>query len=102
MSSKERKNITQLFCDWNEAYMPEEMDWGEPVGEEVEPMGNLVEVTFEIDSELKNQVEEIFAEYGLTLEEAIILFFKETVRLQRLPFELDDDLKNEVSIRETK
>ena len=51
MSSKERKNIKQLFGDWNEAYMPEEMDWGEPVGEEVEPMGNLVEVTFEIDSE---------------------------------------------------
>lgn len=82
--------------------MPEKIDWGEPVGKEVEPMGKLVEVTFEIDSELKNQVEEIFAEYGLTLEEAIILFFKETVRLQRLPFELDDDLKNEVSIRETK
>lgn len=74
MSSKERKNIKQLLDDWNEAYMPEKIDWGEPVGKEVEPMGKLVEVTFEIDSELKNQVEEIFAEYGLTLEEAIILF----------------------------
>lgn len=65
-------------------------------------MGKLVEVTFEIDSELKRQVEEIFAEYGLTLEEATILFFKETVRLKRLPFELDDDLKNEVSIAATR
>lgn len=98
MGSKERKNIKELFEYWNGEYIPEEIDWGDPVGKEVEPMGELVEVTFEIDSELKNQVEEIFAEYGLTLEEATILFFKETVRLHRLPFELDDDLKKELNI----
>lgn len=56
-------------------------------------VSQLVEVTFEIDSDLKEQAEKVCAEYGLTLEEATILFFKETVRLGKLPFELDEDLK---------
>lgn len=56
-------------------------------------MSQLVEVTFEIDSELKEQAEKVCAEYGLTLEEATILFFRETVRLGKLPFEIDEDLK---------
>lgn len=60
-------------------------------------MGQLVEVTLTIDEELKEQAEKVFAENGLTLEEAVILFFKETVRLGRLPFELDDDLKSFMS-----
>ena len=54
-------------------------------------MERLVEVTLEIDAELKEQAEKVFAENGMTLEEATILFFEETVRLGRLPFELDDD-----------
>lgn len=53
-------------------------------------MERLVEVTLEIDAELKEQAEKVFAENGMTLEEATILFFEETVRLWRLPFELDD------------
>lgn len=56
-------------------------------------MERLVEVTLEIDAELKEQAEKVFAENGMTLEEATILFFEETVRLGRLPFELDDDLR---------
>lgn len=56
-------------------------------------MGQLVEVTLTIDEDLKEQAERFFAENGLTLEEAVILFFKETVRLGRIPFELDDDLR---------
>ncbi len=56
-------------------------------------MGQQVEVTLTIDEELKAQAERVFAENGLTLEEAVILFFKETVRLGRLPFNLDDELK---------
>jgi addiction module RelB/DinJ family antitoxin len=64
-------------------------------------MGELVDVTLEIDSELKNQVEKIFMEYGLSLEEATILFFKETVRLGKLPFEVDEDLKNYIAEQNT-
>lgn len=60
-------------------------------------MGKLVEVTLEIDAELKEQAEKVFAENGLTLEEATILFFEETVRLGRLPFELDEDLKEYIA-----
>ena len=64
-------------------------------------VSQLVEVTFEIDSDLKEQVEKVCAEYGLTLEEATILFFKETVRLGKLPFELDEDLKKYIEEQNT-
>ena len=56
-------------------------------------MGQLVEVALEIDVALKEQAEKVFAENGLTLEQATILFFEETVRLGKLPFELDEDMK---------
>lgn len=62
-------------------------------------MERLVEVTLEIDAELKEQAEKVFAENGMTLEEATILFFEETVRLGRLPFELDDDLREYIAKR---
>ncbi|MEZ3418878.1 MAG: type II toxin-antitoxin system RelB/DinJ family antitoxin [Lachnospiraceae bacterium] len=55
-------------------------------------MGQMVEIILEIDADLKEQAEVVFAEYGLTLEQAAILFFKEVVRLKQFPFELDDDL----------
>lgn len=64
-------------------------------------VSQLVEVTFEIDSDLKEQAEKVCAEYGLTLEEATILFFKETVRLGKLPFELDEDLKKYIEEQNT-
>lgn len=60
-------------------------------------MGKLVEVTLEIDAELKEQAEKVLAENGLTLEEAAILFFEETVRLGKFPFELDEDLKRYIA-----
>lgn len=60
-------------------------------------MGELVEVTLEIDAELKEQAEKVFAENELTLEQATILFFEETVRLSKLPFELDEDLKQYIT-----
>ena len=60
-------------------------------------MERLVEVTLEIDAELKEQAERVFAENGMTLEEATILFFEETVRLGRLPFELDDHLREYIA-----
>ena len=56
-------------------------------------MERLVEVTLEIDAELKEQAEKVCLENGLTLEEATVLFFEETVRLGRLPFELDEELR---------
>ena len=33
--AERRKNIKELFADYHEEYTPIEIDWGEPVGEEV-------------------------------------------------------------------
>ncbi len=52
-------------------------------------MGELVEVTLEIEAELKMQAEKVCAENGLTLEKAFVLFAEETARLGRFPFEWD-------------
>ena len=60
-------------------------------------MARLVEVTLEIDAELKEQAEKVCMENGLTLEEATVLFFEETVRLGRFPFELDEDMKKYIA-----
>ena len=60
-------------------------------------MGQLVEVALEIDVALKEQAEKVFAENGLTLEQATILFFEEIVRLGKLPFELDEDMKKYIA-----
>lgn len=32
---KKRKNIKELFADYNEEYEPIKIDWGEPKGEEI-------------------------------------------------------------------
>ena len=52
---------------------------------------------FEQKPELKEQAEKVCLENGLTLEEATVLFFEETVRLGRLPFELDEDMKKYIA-----
>ena len=49
------------------------------------PKYEMIELT--IDSDLYEQAGEVFKRYGLTHEEAIQLFFKETVRLGRIPFD---------------
>jgi Predicted phosphoesterase or phosphohydrolase len=46
-----------------------------------------VEIEFKINAELYDEVGIILKQYGLTHEEAILLFLKETVRLGRIPFE---------------
>ena len=33
--AEKRKNIKELFADYHGEYTPVEIDWGEPVGEEV-------------------------------------------------------------------
>lgn len=52
---------------------------------------DLVTVVFQIDAELKNEAEKICADIGLTLEETTILFFKECIRLGKLPFEVSEE-----------
>ena len=50
-----------------------------------------ISLCFEIDDELYNQLTEILAPQGPTLEKAIELFLRETVRLGRIPFEYTDE-----------
>ena len=45
-------------------------------------------VTFNIDKRLKTKAEKVFKKEGLTLDEAIYFFFKETVISDSLPFDL--------------
>ena len=44
-------------------------------------------IELKINADLYDEVGEILKQYGLTHEEAILLFLKETVRLGRIPFE---------------
>ena len=46
------------------------------------------EVTFKIDKRLKTKAEKVFKKDGLTLDEAIYFFFKESVISDSLPFDL--------------
>ncbi len=46
-----------------------------------------VMLDFKIDSDLYNKACIVLKACGLTIEEAILLFIKETVRLGRIPFE---------------
>ena len=44
-------------------------------------------IEVKLPAEMYNELTAIFARYGLTLEEAVVLFFKETMRLGRIPFD---------------
>ena len=46
------------------------------------------EITLKIDKKLKTKAEKVFRKEGLTLDEAIYFFFKESVINGRLPFDL--------------
>ena len=47
----------------------------------------MVTVEVNLPKEIYDKAAEILAEHGLTMEDVLILFFKETVRLGRIPFE---------------
>ena len=53
-----------------------------------------VTITVRLPKEIYDKAAEILAGQGLTVEDAIILFIKETVRLGRIPFDYtEEDLK---------
>lgn len=58
---------------------------------EIDNGDGTITLCFEIDEELYNQLSEILAPQGLTLEKAIELFLRETVRLGRIPSDLSDE-----------
>ena len=57
-------------------------------------------LTFTIDAELLRQFEALCAEQGLTVEEAIVLFARQCVREQRLPFDIAPNAETLEAIEE--
>lgn len=49
----------------------------------------LVEVTFEVDAELYEQAKTIIEGLGMTMDEAITLFFKAIMAYGKIPFDID-------------
>lgn len=47
-----------------------------------------VNVTIRMDEELKKQAENLFSDFGLSLNAAMIMFTKQAIREQRIPFEI--------------
>ncbi len=47
-----------------------------------------VNVTIRMDEALKAQADELFSDFGLTLNAAFNMFAKQAVREQRIPFEI--------------
>ena len=57
----------------------------------------LVTVEVKLPKEIYEKASEILAKQGLTMENALSLFFEETVRLGRIPFEYTEEDLEEVS-----
>ncbi len=47
-----------------------------------------VNVTIRMDEQLKKQADELFSDFGLTFNAALTMFVKQSVREQRIPFEI--------------
>lgn len=50
-----------------------------------------INVTIQIDVELKREAEKLFAKLGFSLNAAINLFLRHCVQIGRLPFEISQD-----------
>ena len=55
-----------------------------------------VTTTVRIPREIYDKVSEVFASQGLTVEEAVLLFIRETVQLGRIPFDYTEEDLEEV------
>ncbi len=47
-----------------------------------------VNVTIRMDAELKDQAENLFSDFGLSMTSAFVMFTKQAIREQRIPFEV--------------
>jgi len=53
-----------------------------------------VNVTLRVDDELKKQADALFFELGLNLTTAFNIFFRQSVREQRIPFQVSKNVPN--------
>ena len=57
-------------------------------------MPNTANLCVRIDPELKAQAENLFSDLGMNLTTAITVFFRQSVRENRIPFEITRDRPN--------
>lgn len=55
-------------------------------------------ITMRIDEDLKAQAEELFADLGLNMTTAFMIFVKQAIREQRIPFTIAREIPNEETI----
>ncbi len=61
-------------------------------------MANTINVNIRMDENLKKQVEQLFAEFGMNMTTAFTIFAKTVVRERKIPFEISapiDDFQND-------
>ena len=57
-----------------------------------------VNVTLRVDEDLKKQADTLFAELGLNLTTAFNIFLRQSVREQRIPFQVSKNVPNAVTL----
>lgn len=60
--------------------------------------GNTTNVSIRMDSELKAQAEELFAELGMSLSTAVHIFVRQSLREGGLPFQVKTERPNQETI----
>lgn len=56
-------------------------------------------VSVRVDEETKKEAEELFEELGLNMSTAVNIFLKQTIREQRIPFVINNQVPNEETIK---
>lgn len=59
-------------------------------------------VQFRVDEKLKNEASKVYEDLGLDLSSAVKIFFKKTIKMNRMPFSINDDEVLEDEIRKKK
>ena len=57
-----------------------------------------VSTNINLDLELKKSAQELFADFGLDMTTAITMFLKQSVREQRIPFEIRREIPNKKTL----
>ncbi len=57
-----------------------------------------VNVTLRVDEDLKKKAETLFSELGLNLTTAFNIFLRQSVREQRIPFQVSRNVPNAVTL----
>lgn len=53
-----------------------------------------IATTLSLDADVKKEAQELFSDFGLDLSTAVGLFLRQSVREQRIPFEVKRDIPN--------